>query len=306
VHGRAVAAVGLRGGARDRAFHRRQDPRGEAPAAGGVEGDGRAGGGERVDEACVEVVGARVAHVLRAFRSQQLGLLGLAHDVHERDAVLAADAVQHPAEVRRRRGVRERPVPVAAHGLDHAERGQRIDEARRAGGRRRALGQRQAVGRLQHAVLRVHRAADRGHGAAEQRARRRRVAGLHHGAGALVAHRQRLAHAARDAGHRALGDPGDEHRPLARARSGERRQVGRTEQQPEVGRIDRRCLHAQHDLVRAGGGHGRLVQPDLERGVGTHEGAQLQAGADGGVHRCLLEMPVRARRPCRPRAGPLL
>ena len=92
-------------------------------------------------------VGALESHdVRRAERSQQRRLLGLAHDVDERRSPssmqslisiwprLDAAAVCTSAR-----------VAFAPHGLDHAERGQRIDEARRAVGRRRALGQQQAL-----------------------------------------------------------------------------------------------------------------------------------------------------------------
>ena len=64
------------------------------------------------------------------------------------DAVFDAELVEHLAEVRRSRGVHERVVAFEPHRLDHAERGQRIDEARRAFGRRRARRQQQALRRL--------------------------------------------------------------------------------------------------------------------------------------------------------------
>ena len=78
-------------------------------------------------------VGAVVSHdVLGAEAAQQLRLLGAAHDVHQRDPSCEADLVQHLTQVRGRRRVHERGVAFEPHGLDHAERGQRVDEAGRA------------------------------------------------------------------------------------------------------------------------------------------------------------------------------
>ena len=85
--------------------------------------------------------------MFRADLAQDLRLLLAAHDVDEADAVLEADLVEHLAEVGGGRGVHQRVVAFAPHGLDHAERGQRIDEAGGAVGRRGAGRQRQAVGR---------------------------------------------------------------------------------------------------------------------------------------------------------------
>ena len=117
------------------------------------------------------------------------------------DAVGEADPLQHLAEVRRRRGVHERGVALHPHRLDHAERGQRVDEARRALRRVGAVGQRQAQHRRHAAVLGVRRAADDADRPAEQRLRFVRRPGGDHDAGALVADRHRLAAAAGQAAH---------------------------------------------------------------------------------------------------------
>jgi hypothetical protein len=61
-------------------------------------------------------------------RKQRL-LLGLAHDVDEVDAVLLADLVEHLPQVRCGRRVHQRLVAFAPHRLDHAQRGERVDEA---------------------------------------------------------------------------------------------------------------------------------------------------------------------------------
>jgi hypothetical protein len=140
-------------------------------AADRIERDRRAGRDQRLGQLVEEGRRGGVADVARAELAQQLFLLGLAHDVDEADAVGDADPVQHLAEVRGRRRVDERLVAFHAHRLDHAEGGQRVDEARRAVGGLRAGRQRQALVDLHAAQLRVHRAADRGDRAAEQRLR---------------------------------------------------------------------------------------------------------------------------------------
>ena len=67
--------------------------------------------------------------MLRTGSPQQRGLVGAAHDVDEADAVLAAQAAQHLAEVRRRGRVHQRGVAFQPHGADQPQRGPRIDEA---------------------------------------------------------------------------------------------------------------------------------------------------------------------------------
>jgi hypothetical protein len=54
--------------------------------------------------------------------AHQLGLLRLANDVDQRDAVSRTDLLQHLPKVRRRGSVHQPGVPLHAHGLDHAER----------------------------------------------------------------------------------------------------------------------------------------------------------------------------------------
>ena len=62
----------------------------------------------------------------------------------------------------------QRRVAFAPHGLDHAQRGQRIDEARGAFGRAWCRPAGQAVGGPSVAVLRVHGAAEDRDGLAQQ------------------------------------------------------------------------------------------------------------------------------------------
>src|SRR5690606_3675077 len=126
-----------------RDFHRLQDLAGELAAAGGVEAERRAGGGHRGDEVFHEGRLRRVDDVFRADVLQDFRLLVRADDIHETDAVLEADLVEHLAEVRGGCGVNESRVAFELHRLDHREGGQRIDEAGGAVGGRGAGGQRQ-------------------------------------------------------------------------------------------------------------------------------------------------------------------
>jgi len=65
-------------------------------------------------------------------------MLRLAHDIYQVDFVLDADLVEHLPEIGGGRRVHERLVTLRAHGLDHAEGSERIDEAGGALGRRGA------------------------------------------------------------------------------------------------------------------------------------------------------------------------
>ena len=77
--------------------------------------------------------------------AQQGDLLGAANNVHKADAVRLADPHKHLPEVRGRGRVNDRLVPLGSHGLDEAERGQRVDEQRGAVLSRGAVGQNQAI-----------------------------------------------------------------------------------------------------------------------------------------------------------------
>ena len=89
-----------------------------------------------VDERRGEVVGERrrdgVAHVLGAGSRSSAACSGVRTMLTSGDAVGEAHPVEHLAEVRRGGGVHQRGVALAAHRADHAEGGQRVDEARRA------------------------------------------------------------------------------------------------------------------------------------------------------------------------------
>ena len=203
-------------------------------------------------------------HVLRADVPQDLLLLGLAHDVDQRDAVSDADPVQHLAEVGGGRGVHERLVPLQPHGLDHAQGGQRIHEA---GG---ALGGVVPSGMGRHcATLR--------RGTAQYIAppimptvlpisawAASELPGGHHDARALVAHRQRLADAPGNLLHRGGGNIRGQHGAIRGAPRPEGRAVGRTHEQEEIRGIDGRRVDAHQHLVRARFGEFHVGEGDLQ------------------------------------------
>ena len=164
----------------------------------------------------MKVGDAEFDHLLGADVVQDRFLFGAADDVDQGDAVLEADLVEHLAEIGGGGGVNQRGMPLAPHGLGHGERGQRVDEPRRAVGRRRAFGQHLAVGGPQAAILRIHGAADHRHGLAQQRLCR--CARLDDDARAFVADRHRLIETRGKPLQRLLRHRCGDHRAVARAR----------------------------------------------------------------------------------------
>ena len=214
----------------------------------------------------------------RADRAQQRRLLGLAHDVDQR----------------RRRPARQMRLSIwprfeaaavctsarvafAPHRLDHAERGERVDEARGAVGRRRAVGQEQALlGRERSGTARTSR----------RRARRPSCPAAPAPRRTRPPRRRRRRLRCRPASTRRAGRPspssppsgiarGDD-RPLARARAPAVRHVGGAEQQAEVGRVDRRGLDAHQHFVRPGLGNRHLGERHFEFAARLDERAKLQ------------------------------
>src|SRR5579863_1212706 len=128
VHVRSVAAVGFCGLV-DRSLHAGENLTRELAAADGVERQRGPGLDQRVGKVVHEGPRGGVDHILRADLAQYLRLLRTADDVDQSNAVLEADLVEHLAEIGCGRRMHQRLVAFAPHGLDHPERGQRIDEA---------------------------------------------------------------------------------------------------------------------------------------------------------------------------------
>ena len=230
---------------------RGQDLAGQLAAADRVEGERGAGRDERLDQVVHErsARSSRRRTWRRVARSSS-ACSGLRTMFTSATPSFDAQLLQHLAEVRRRRGVHERRVAFAAHGLDHAERGQRIDEARGAFGRRRARRQHQALRRL----------AARG----TARTSRRRACATVLPSSACAAGDEPAA-TTTPAPSLPTGSDWPTRAASARITSGAivavttglsavpasfaRARVGAAEQQPEVRRIDRRGLDAHEHLV---------------------------------------------------------
>ena len=135
--------------------------------------------------------------------------------------------------------------------------------------------------------LRVHRAAENGDRLAEQRLRSAAAAGADDGAGALVADRHRLAQPPGHRLHRRIGNARGRDRALAAAAHGERRQVGGAEQEADVGRIDRRRLDANDDLVRRRCRRRHAHERELELAARLDDRAELEPVCGNAlVHGC--------------------
>ncbi len=174
-------------------------------------------------------------------------------------------------------------MALQLHGLDHAQGGQRIDEAGGAVPRIGPLWQEQGVGGAHAAVLGVHLAAEDGDGAAQQGLGLRGGAGGHDLPRPLVADRQGGAGAGGDGPAQGRRDGRREHGGLARSGDAGLVEVRRSDQQAEVRRVDRRGAHPdQHFPVpRLGRGDAHQGQAQLG-GVGGDFGAQLEEGVGNG------------------------
>ena len=73
------------------------------------------------------------------------------------------------------------------------------------------------------------------------------------------------------------------HRALGRARHLHRAHVGGAEQQAQVGGVDRRGLDAHQHLVGGRLGNRHVVQRDFEFAAAAHQRAQLKGSVDGVV-----------------------
>ena len=131
---------------------------------------------------------------------------------------------------------------------------------------------------LDGAILRIHRAADHRDGLAHQRLGGIRRSGLDHDAGAFVADRHRFIEPRRHRPHRRFRHFCGDHGLVLGARNLGGRHVGRADQQPEVGRIDRRGLDADHDFIFGRLRRRNAGQRNLEFAALLEQRAQLQPG----------------------------
>ena len=223
-------------------------------------------------------------------------MLLLAHDVDQADLVGEADLVEHLPEVRGRRGVHERRVPFGAHGADHAQRREGIDEAGGALGRLGARGQDQALHGFDAAILGVHGAAEDRDGLAQQRLRGGRRAGLDDDPRPFVADGQGLIQASGDRFHRRRRNPCGHHRPISRAGRRGRAQIGPGKEQALIGRVDGRGLEAHDHLLRLWLRCGDADQRELEGAVLLRRRTKLQSRACG----CHVSLPPRCGDPATP------
>src|SRR5258708_5984600 len=155
-----------------RRLHAVQDLCGELATADCIEADRRSAFRDGVGEVLHERGRAEVTNVGCAHTLEEVHLLLSTDDVYEANVVLQAYPVEHLADVRRRRAVHERGVTLTSHRLDHAQDGERIDERGGALGRGHAIVQNQALLYWDAAVLRIHRATERGYRLAQECLRR--------------------------------------------------------------------------------------------------------------------------------------
>ena len=171
----------------------------------------------------------------------------------------------------------QRLVTLHVQRFHHAQCRHRVDEARRTLSGCRPLIQHQTGVRVHTAILGKHLTAKCADGFTQQGLRGIGATRGDHGAGALVARRQRLPqarlHEAHSRGRNICGD----NRTLSAAAIACGAHVGRPEQQGEVGRVDRRRLHAHQHLVGARLRQSYIFQPKRQGVVIVHARTQLQS-----------------------------
>ena len=128
---------------------------------------------------------------------------------------------------------------LEAHRLNHAEHGERVDEAGRALSGGGAFTQLEALGDMHHAVLRVHLAGDRADHFALERLGGLARAGLDDDAGAFVSRRQGLVEAIGLRGHQLRRDRGGEDRVVGSTGQPGLAHVGWADEQAQIGWVDR-------------------------------------------------------------------
>jgi hypothetical protein len=153
-------------------------------------------------------------------------------------------------------------VAFAAHGLDHAERSQRVDEGGRALLRRGPFRQHYALGRLSDAILGVHAQSTRRERPPDHRLHV--SAGLDHDARAFVADQHRLIQPVCHPRHPRPWNGYRRGGPISGPARSNGRQVGGAQQQSEIRRIDRRRFDANDHLIRCQFGRRHVFEPQFE------------------------------------------
>jgi hypothetical protein len=221
----------------------------------------------------------------RADTLQQFDLRRAAHDVDERDIVLGTDLDEHLAEVRRRRCVDDRVMTLHPHGFGESKAGERIDEAGCPIDRIGAVGQRHCHLNGKAAIFSIHLAAKQCDGLAHQSLRLGRRPRLDDDAAPFVADRERIADPARHRAHAGRRNIGRDHRQVVAGAGARGAHVGTTEQQAEIGRIDRRGENLHQHLVRLGLGHRAAFEIDFELALRLGEREHRQIGFGQIGHR---------------------
>ena len=139
----------------------------------------------------------------------------------------------------------------------------------------RGLTKQDALRRRDAPVLRVHRSPDQSDGSPDQRLGGTIRARSDHDTGTFVAHRQRLTDACRHSPHQLVRDGCRKDGIVGIARRLHRRWVRGSEQQTQVGRVDRRCLDAHQHFVIFGSWDGNRGERQLERAIGFDHRTQL-------------------------------
>ena len=201
---------------------------------------------------------------------EQIDLAVLAHDIDQTDAILVADPGQHLAKVGCSDRMQDRILPVHPGILDEPQSRHGIDEGARPilGG---MIAQRQAHRGIGNAVLAVGIARHAGDALSDKRLGSVIVARCDHRAGAFVAGRQLEAMPRFRARVEGLGHGRDEFA----GRVAGIFYIGRTDQDGEVRRVDRRRLHFHEHLVASRIGETHVLDRHGERAIRVQLREQL-------------------------------
>ena len=266
---RTVAAVFLGVEVRCR-FHRHQDLPGQRAAANRIKAESRTRLCQCGDQVVHKAERCGVDDTFRANVPQDFFLSIRTHHVHEINSVRNADLVQHLAKVRSRRRVQQRRVTFHTHDFSHRQRCQRIDEAGCAIAGRRTVRQFHALGDIQHAILRVHFAAETCDRLAQKGLRRRRRTRGHYRARAFIAHCHRLVEARRHGTQAGSGHFCGDDWTVRSPRCFRAAHIGCAEQQAKIGWVDRCRFNANDHIVRAGRWNVHLNEGQFQLAAGLY------------------------------------